>query len=460
MSNKKKKIVRYRKRRRLNIGIIIFLMVFLYMAVFVFRYLTKEKIHIYEVNAGSLATTSDYTGLILRNESVTAAEASGYVNYYLREGTRAAVGSLIYTLDESGTLSSLLAQNAAAGNSLSQENLARLKGQLSAFSTSYKSINFDEVYQIKADISGSLLEYLNADKLGELIGGVSESAFHKAYAGVSGVVQYYTDGMESLSPADMNAELFRKDAWQKTSIPAGSLIESGSSIYKTITSDDWTIMIPITEADMLRLQNTSIVSVTFKETGLSANAEFEIVLGTDGKAYGQLHLYKYMVQFSGERYVDIELNVSAEEGLKIPVSSVVSKPFYLIPKNYLTGGNDSSDSGFLKETYGPDGVGSEFVSPTIYYENDDYYYVDTSDFTAGETLILPDSSERYPISATASLQGVYNVNKGYAVFKQIDILDANDDYYIVRKNMAYGLSVYDHIILNGNAISENDIIYK
>ncbi|MCI8514827.1 MAG: hypothetical protein HFI93_09430 [Lachnospiraceae bacterium] len=460
MAKKKKKIVPYRKPRHLNIGVIIFLMVFIYMSVFVFRYLTSEKIHVYEVNAGSLATTSDYTGLILRQESVTTAEASGYVNYYLREGERASVGSLVYTLDESGTMTSLLAQNAAAGNSLSEENLARLKGQLSAFSTSYDPVCFDEVYQVKASISGSLLEYLNSDALDNLIDGISETAFHKNHATISGTVQYYTDGMENLTPDDMNMELFQKENYQKTSVSAGSLVESGSSIYKTITSDDWTIMIPITEADMLRLQNTSIVSVRFKGTGQKANAEFEIVMGTDGKAYGRLHLYKYMVQFSGDRFVDIELNISSENGLKIPVSSVVNKPFYLIPTNYLTDGNNSSDSGFLKETYGPDGVSSEFISPTIYCEKDGYYYVDTMDFTPGEYLILPDSSERYPISATASLQGVYNINKGYAVFKQIEILDANEDYYIVRKNMAYGLSVYDHIILNGNAVSENDIIYK
>jgi hypothetical protein len=462
MAKKNKKIIRYRKPWNLNIGVIIFLIVFVYMSIFVFRYLTKEKIHIYEVSAGSLATTSDYTGLILREESVTAAEASGHVNYYIREGSRASVGSLVYTLDESGTMSSLLAQNAAAGNSLSEENLLRLKGQLSSFSSSYDPMNFEEAYNVRASINSSLLEYLNASALEELAGSLSEEAlnFRKIFASASGVIEYYTDGMEGMQPGDVNAGLFQTENYQKTIVGAGDLIESGTSVYKTITADDWRILFPITEADMTRLKDTKIVSVTFKGTGLSANAEFEIVMGTDGKAYGMLHLYKYMVQFAGDRFVDIELNVTSQSGLKIPVSSVVNKAFYTIPVQYLTGGNDSSDSGFLKETYGPDGTSSEFVSPTIYYEKDGYYYVDTSAFTVGEYLILPDSTERYQIGATASLQGVYNVNKGYAVFKQIEILDSNEDYHIVKKNMAYGLSVYDHIILNGNIVSENDIIYE
>ena len=35
-------------------------------------------------------------------------EAAGYVNYYIREGERVAVGDTVYTLDESGRISEIL----------------------------------------------------------------------------------------------------------------------------------------------------------------------------------------------------------------------------------------------------------------------------------------------------------------------------------------------------------------
>ena len=58
------------------------------------------------------------------------------------------------------------------------------------------------------------------------------------------------------------------------------------------------------------------------------------------------------------------------------------------------------------------------------------------------------------------MTGVYNINKGYAVFKQISIISQNDDYTIVDPKTAYGISLYDHIALNGDSVHENDIINK
>ena len=58
------------------------------------------------------------------------------------------------------------------------------------------------------------------------------------------------------------------------------------------------------------------------------------------------------------------------------------------------------------------------------------------------------------------MEGVYNMNKGYTVFKQIAILASNNEYYVVRKNMDYGLSDYDHIVLDASTVEEGKLIYQ
>ena len=62
------------------------------------------------------------------------------------------------------------------------------------------------------------------------------------------------------------------------------------------------------------------------------------------------------------------------------------------------------------------------------------------------------------LTKKSTLQGVYNVNKGYAVFKQIDILYQNEEYTIVKAGTDFGISIYDHIALEGDAVSEDDLI--
>lgn len=93
------------------------------------------------------------------------------------------------------------------------------------------------------------------------------------------------------------------------------------------------------------------------------------------------------------------------------------------------------------------------------YETDDTYYIDSEYVSSGDILQKPDSSETYRVGTdTASLKGVYNINKGYAVFKQIDVLYQNEEYTIVKTGTTYGIALYDHIALDGTKIDENQLI--
>ena len=76
----------------------------------------------------------------------------------------------------------------------------------------------------------------------------------------------------------------------------------------------------------------------------------------------------------------------------------------------------------------------------------------------GDILVKPESTETMTLSEKTVLQGVYNINKGYAVFTQVKILCESEEYYIIEEGSKYGLSNYDHIALDGSTVQENDII--
>ena len=82
------------------------------------------------------------------------------------------------------------------------------------------------------------------------------------------------------------------------------------------------------------------------------------------------------------------------------------------------------------------------------------------DFKAGDYIVRPESSDRYQIGRTSSLKGVYNINKGYTVFTQVEILDSNSEYYTIKNNVTYGLSVYDHIVLDASSVGEGQLLYQ
>ena len=128
---KMKKIARYKKPLNINVGMIIFAMIFVYLSFSVYTYLSRDHVQFYEVVEGSIVNDKSYTGILFREETVENAPQTGYVNYYIREGKRAAAGARVYSLDETGKLGEFLEENRDAQTAISPENLAALKKQLS-----------------------------------------------------------------------------------------------------------------------------------------------------------------------------------------------------------------------------------------------------------------------------------------------------------------------------------------
>ena len=89
--------MRYRHARNINIGMMIFAIIFVYLLFSVYTYMKKEKVQFYEVVEGNIVNDRQYTGIILRDERVENTDRAGYINYYIREGKRAAIGTRIYS---------------------------------------------------------------------------------------------------------------------------------------------------------------------------------------------------------------------------------------------------------------------------------------------------------------------------------------------------------------------------
>ena len=78
----------------------------------------------------------------------------------------------------------------------------------------------------------------------------------------------------------------------------------------------------------------------------------------------------------------------------------------------------------------------------------------------GDTLLCEDSNDTMALNEKGTLEGVYNINRGYAVFRQINILAESEEYYIVEENTSYGLTNYDHIALDGKGIKEDEVVFR
>ena len=113
----------------------------------------------------------------------------------------------------------------------------------------------------------------------------------------------------------------------------------------------------------------------------------------------------------------------------------------------------------LKEDYDEEGnVLNRFVETTVYSATDTEFYIESDNLKIGDYICKQDSADKMAVSKSGTLTGVYNMNKGYADFKQITVIAENDEYSIVSSNTQYGLTVYDRIVLDAASVKSDDFI--
>lgn len=455
----KSNILKYRKPRHLNIGIVVFGIIFIYLIATIIMYITAPHVTVYEVRQGSILKDNAYTALALRNETVVYADASGYINYYVEDNSKVRVGTDVYTLSNQELNFDQVVVDTEA--TLTKEEEKALMTKIQGFNEIFHESDYSSVYQFKAELQGALDDYTSHSKLEQLnqLLATSGSDIALKSATDDGIIVFSMDGMEGITAESVTLKHLSKDNYKKTEFINNTSISSGDAIYKLVTDNNWSLVFEISDETAEALAEKSSVKIKFKKDNQELRANLEIQ-ELQGKNVVTLRFHNSMIRYVNDRYLDIELILEDETGLKIPKSAETTKDFYVVPKSYLTQGGNSSDEGVLRQVKNEDGETiTQFYSVTVYYEEEDMIYLDPNAFEDGDTLLKPDSSEVYQLKEIRSLKGVYCINKGYAMFKQIQILCESDDYYIIEEGNDFGLSNYDHIALDASTIKENDVVF-
>ena len=154
--------------------------------------------------------------------------------------------------------------------------------------------------------------------------------------------------------------------------------------------DDWSLVIPLDDKTakiwLIRKRKGSVHKRSGERTCLFSSIQCQ------NTNLGILTFHTSMVRYAKDRYLDIELILEDESGLKIPKSSVTKKDFYLVPENYLTQGGNSKETGVLINNDSDD---AQFKKVDVYYRDTEtgMVYLDQMHLIKNTTLIKPDSTK-------------------------------------------------------------------
>ena len=411
-----------------------------------------------------MSENKTHTGLILRDESVQVSPDGGYINIYMRDGKRAAVGSRVYSLDATGDLKKLMEASAGKEDTISDSSVIEMKKKLSNFASNYSDSDFEYVYDTKYLLDNAASEYSNLINI-ENIDNISNEnglSLNVITSPYSGEISYAIDDIAEKKEEDLTKSDFDTSKHPISYIKNEQLIEAETKVYRIVNSESWSIYFEFEKGEEELYAEKKTLTVKFKSNGLTLTGDYSVVETKDGYSLGKLTFDKYMVQFISNRYAEFDIQSSVVNGLKIPSKCVLEKDFYTIPVEYMAKGGDGVSDGFYKQVDKDGTTSTVFVPEDIIKITDTNCYISTEnkDIASGDKLIKPDSNEIFEVSNKEKLLGVYNINKGYTVFKNIDILGSNKEFYIVDKGTKYGLKVYDHILLNPDGFKEGEFIYQ
>ena len=148
-------------------------------------------------------------------------------------------------------------------------------------------------------------------------------------------------------------------------------------------------------------------------------------------------------------------------------TAILEKEMYQIPERFVgPGGGEEDNLGVVMEYFDEESgsIKPDFKEITPLFKENGYYFVAKEDMDADRyinSIGLAEETERAMLySFLTKKEGVYNMNKGYAVFKRIERLTDLEDYILVKGGLPGGVALYDHIVLDVSAVTKDVILIE
>ncbi len=458
---KDRRVIKLKRDININVATIIVLAVVLYVLISVFRASRKEPIATYKVNKSNVSNNIMVEGISVRDEKILYTNNSGYACYYIRDGEKIKNGATVCTVDQTGRLQELIVNNENYNDVLSDEDYNDIRSVISLYKIKYDNVDFYDSYNFENNINNKVLELNNELIMQQINQSSMTGSLSSVNSPYSGIVTYYTDGYEDISLSGISAADFDKSSYSKQTLKSGDIVEANAPVVKIIPSENWKIVAPITEEQIALISAEDHINFKINNSSYNIYMPYEIINGTDGK-YLCIKLDKYLSNFISERFVNIEIILDDDTGLKVPVSALVDKKVYKIPKYYFSAGGNQTQSNKINIQVRNEDTGEitlKQVTPTIYITDEAFCYADPLAFQPTDVIIDIESNNTMAVSLIEmeSIKGVYTSNRGIAEFRKVSIIKTVDEFALISGDEE--LKIYDNIILDSSKVSENQILY-
>ncbi len=460
------------RRKSFYVGLVGFI-ILLYFGSNIYRMFADNAVETMQISKITIDTPKVYESLIVRNESVVSATQSGEVDYKIANNEKARVGDLVSTIIDENQENSeyrLSSEEFTEMSKISNPDVENINTRIKS-EFSYSKINDYAQAYIYAEKIYESLEIRNQIIVSSLYDSgsgtnIQSTAKESLYTLKSGIVNYNIDSFEEVFTTDKIDEINAddiKNATKTDDTVRNKVVVAGESVFKIIESNTWYIVSYVDTSEI-------------KARGIEVDKNMEIYLGKanvfipmratvssiteeDKTSKIVYQCNSYIGDFAEQRVVSIKLAKENVEGYKVPKTAILQKDAVAINKEFIFFNEEAGYDYVIKRGYD----GEEYQVPVEKYstkENTTYVLKATTDLNMGDMLVNGD--KQYQIPDIYKINGIYVLNTGIAVFKEIypseNTFEDTSIAFLEAKNNT-NIRISDTIAVNYEDVNENEIIY-
>ncbi len=478
-------------------GVILVFLIFLTVFAYIFRaivdYVNKPDISFGLVAYGTVDIPHEINALIVRDEQVYKANASGKLSFNYNEYDKIRKSSTVCNiLDEQAAL-----EIAAGMSKIDQKILniqQNMRGDISVFYEDaqlknkqikkavdsnipkFLATDTSTLYNFKETVSQNVNirnQILLSENRGSIEGMVDErerfdvelsKTKSTIVAEKGGILSYFVDGFEevlTIESIDKITPEHLRMTFEQKDTSTNKNVQAEDKVFKIVQSNDWLIASYIPNNLSYEFKEGDFRTIYVSQNKNFIPLEMEIVKIVKGEQedFVVFKCSRDIIDFLAVRNIKIKTVDTKHKGYKIAKAAVVDKTLLKIPNEYVYETN--SGATIIKRS----DILDEPIIIDINSKDEIYTYLllDYKNLNIGDILVLPEDREKtFSVSEIENVKGVYKVNKGYAKFTKI-IIDENtpetNGYYILDPAINKTIMISDRIITDAKNIIEGQIVY-
>lgn len=468
---------------------IVFILIIIYFIGYGIMFISRGSVVFETVQYGSIDEPNTIRGVIVRDETLYKANATGAVVYSVSDKEKVKNGAEICSVRDENAVKALEDELNDINESIfdMQEN----RDELSLFYEDVKKINlqikdivdeniykfsmndasavsnFKSLVQKKIEARNQMLLSENRGSLTELVQKKKnqEQIISNSVSSISaqsgGVVSYYTDGLEETINVNTLGKITKEQTTMDTeNFDIKTNVSPNDRIFKIVNSEEWYVAAYIPNSYIEGWQVNDPVNIyvdTTDDDGKIDATVYKLDAGDD-QSYVVLKISKDMLDYIDKRIIDFEVSRS-DVGFKIPLTSVVDKTTLKIPKQYVKDDmiiKVNEDNGST-ETISIENAGGDTDGKYVYTPEKDGI------IKLGDVVQNPDSlDDKYTVKEVINTKGVYIVNSGLAQFKTINTDDSseNSTYIIINPEKNPQIRLFDRVLTDTENVEEEQKLYS